>query len=80
MNFEGLDALDNQELICKKVKMTSSLFVCPECGLEMPLPRFCGQQRKMGHKKDIWCPRCRVERTFKELKGKTVRNLAGELI
>ena len=61
-------------------KMTSSNFICPECGLVMPLPRFCGQQRKKNHIKDLWCPRCREEKKFKELKGRAVRNLAGELI
>lgn len=47
-------------MACNKRKpMVMSLFVCPECGLEMPLPRIHGSQREKGHIKDLYCPICK---------------------
>lgn len=41
----------------RKVRVISD-FICPECGLDFPLPRIHGKQRKNGHIKDIYCPKC----------------------
>ena len=48
--------------------MDLSMFICPECGKQFPLMRNHGQQRERGHKKDIWCPFCKAERTFNEVR------------
>lgn len=42
---------------------------CPVCGNLFPIPRAVGYQRKYGHPKDIWCPFCKAERTFTEIKN-----------
>lgn len=47
-----------------------SNFVCVECGDVLPLPRNHGRQRKNGHVKDIWCPKCKEVTKFKEIKYK----------
>lgn len=41
----------------KKKIRTISNFICPECGLNFPLPRNHGRQRKNGHIKDIYIVR-----------------------
>ena len=60
---------------------TISNFVCPDCGLIIPLPRCHGQQRGNGHKKNLWCPTCKEEHNFMEIKYKeSYRTMAGDVI
>lgn len=64
----------------RKVRVISN-FVCPECGLEFPLPRIHGQQRKNGHIKDVFCPVCGKVQKFQEYKYKQCyKTLDGEII
>lgn len=48
--------------------MDLSTFVCPDCGKTFPLMRNHGEQRKRGHKKDIWCPYCKDTKQFIEVR------------
>ena len=48
--------------------MDLSLFICPECGKSFPIMRNHGKQRERGHIKDIWCPYCKVEQKFREVR------------
>ena len=50
----------------KKKRSTISNFICPECGLEFPIPRKIGQQREKGHIKDLYCPICNKIQKFTE--------------
>ena len=64
----------------KKIRVISN-FICPECGLNFPLPRNHGRQRKNGHIKDIYCPKCDKIQKFREYKYKQVyKTLDGEII
>ncbi len=47
----------------RKVRVISN-FICPECGLNFPLPRTHGEQRKNGHIKDVYCPKCNKVQKF----------------
>ena len=59
----------------------TSIFVCPECGLEFPIPRYHGKQRERGHIKDLYCPTCNKVQKFREYSYKqTYRNLDGDVI
>lgn len=54
-------------------------FVCPECGMIIPLPRL--QQREKGHIKDLYCPGCKTERKFVEYRRKDVyKTLDGTIV
>jgi len=65
----------------KRLHYVISDFVCQECDTVFPLPRNQGRQRKHGHVKDIWCPRCKRETKFKEIKNKeNYKTMEGELI
>lgn len=44
-----------------------SYYKCPSCGKVLSIPRQSGKLRGRGHKKDIWCPFCKEEKTFVEL-------------
>lgn len=58
-----------------------STLVCPECGMEIPIPRNHGRQREKGHIKDIYCPKCREVKQCKEIKySEFYRNLDGEIV
>jgi len=46
-----------------------SRFICPDCGLVMPLPRYKGKQKEHGHVKDIWCPGCYSKKKFVEVRN-----------
>lgn len=49
--------------------MDLSSFICPECENTLCLMRNRGEQRERGHIKDMWCPFCKEERKFIELKA-----------
>lgn len=53
----------------RRHSFTISQFVCPDCGLVVPLPRGKNRPRENGHIKDIWCARCGEIRKFKEIKN-----------
>jgi len=48
--------------------MDQSTFICTTCGKTFPLMRSHGQHRERGHIKDLWCPFCKAERKFREVK------------
>ena len=52
----------------KQRYMDLSTFVCPVCNKTFPIMRNHGKQREKGHIKDIWCPYCRQERKFLEIR------------
>ena len=48
--------------------MDLSMFICPECGKSFPIMRSHGQHRGKGHIKDLYCPFCKADRKFREVK------------
>ena len=48
--------------------MDQSVFICPVCQNKFPLMRNHGNQREKGHIKDLWCPFCKTERKFIEVR------------
>lgn len=59
----------------------TSYFRCQECDMEIPLPRCGGKQRKKGHVKDIWCPRCLKKTKCSETRYMdSYKTMAGEVI
>ena len=51
----------------KRIKTTEiHNFVCENCGFIMPLPRDTSNLRELNHIKNLYCPRCKQERKFKE--------------
>ena len=48
--------------------MDTSVFICPACGNKIPLMRKRNRQREKGHIKDLWCPFCRTDRKFLEIR------------
>lgn len=65
----------------KRRYMVTSNFVCPECGMIMPLPRNHGNRRESGHIKDLYCPRCKETRKFTEIARKNAyTTLDGKVI
>lgn len=48
--------------------MDMSTLICPECGNTFPIMRNHGQHRERGHVKDVWCPFCKAERKFREIR------------
>lgn len=64
----------------RKKKYVVSYFVCPECSLEMPLPRMFSKMRKRGHIKDIYCPNCQKITKFVEIgQHDFYKNMDGEV-
>lgn len=61
--------------------MDLSMFICSECGKTIPLMRNHGQHRERGHVKDIWCPYCKTDRKFMEVRRTDcVTTASGEVI
>jgi len=54
----------------KRKSFVISYFICQKCNNTFPLPRFKNSQRENGHIKDIWCPWCKDESKFLEIKDK----------
>ena len=52
----------------KQRYMDLSMFICPECGNTFPIMRNHGHHRERGHIKDIWCPYCKEDRKFREVR------------
>ena len=48
--------------------MDQSTFICPVCNNRIPLMRPHGKPRERGHIKDMWCPFCKDDRKFKEIR------------
>ncbi|BBH25282.1 hypothetical protein SG0102_02160 [Intestinibaculum porci] len=49
-------------------KVSLSDFYCEDCGIRLTLPRPRNKQRNNGHIKTMWCPRCRRETQFIEVR------------
>lgn len=65
----------------KRRYTTISNFICPDCSNVIPLPRSHGNQREKGHIKTLYCPFCKSEKDFKEMKRKECYiSLAGDVI
>ena len=61
--------------------MKMSQFICEECGTEIMLPRMHCAQRKKGHIKDLYCPGCKRNAKFREIKyNEFYKTMAGEII
>ena len=45
-----------------------STFICTECGNKMYLYRDVNKRRSKGHIKTMYCPFCKNERMFKEIR------------
>lgn len=56
----------------KRRNYVISYFICENCNMSFPLPRLKSRQRENGHIKDIWCPYCKGESKFLEIKDKQV--------
>ena len=42
-------------------------YKCPDCQNVLSIPRQGGRRRERGHKKDLWCPFCKEDKTFVEV-------------
>jgi len=61
--------------------MDLSNFVCPTCGNVFPIMRSHGRKREAGHIKDIWCPFCKTDQKFLEVKkGEAYKRNNGKVI
>lgn len=59
----------------------TSYFICTICDMVIPLSRISGQDRKKGHIKDIYCPKCKTVQKCKEYNHREFyKTLSGELI
>jgi transposase-like protein len=56
-----------KEKMKKRNDATIAYYKCPECKKVLSVPRQIGRRRERGHKKDLWCPFCKAERTFVEM-------------
>lgn len=54
----------------KKRFMDYSICLCSQCGFRMTIPREHGNHRKNKHVKDLWCPSCKAEQKFIEIKNR----------
>ena len=52
----------------KQSFMDQSTLICSVCGNHFPIMRNHGKPRERGHVKDIWCPFCKTERKFLEVR------------
>ena len=52
----------------KRRQMIYSVLICPECKLQMTVPRKRCQKRERHHIKDMYCVRCRLVQKFVEHK------------
>ena len=52
----------------KRRYMEQSIFICPGCGKQIPLMRKGNRPREKWHIKDIWCPFCKMEQKFMEIR------------
>ena len=61
--------------------MDLSMFICPTCGKTFPIMRNHGQHRASHHIKDLWCPYCKSDQKFTEVKrGEMFRMKNGNVI
>lgn len=60
--------------------MDMSTLICTECGNTFPIMRNHGQHRERGHVKDIWCPFCKANRKFKEIRKGDYTQINGRMI
>ena len=58
-------------------KFNISLFKCPDCGLDMFVPREIRHKRKIGHIKDLYCVRCGKIQKMKENEIQTLAEKEG---
>jgi len=54
----------------RKVKTVLTYLECPECKFEYVISRKESNQKKIGHIKHMYCPKCRRKQGFIELKDK----------
>ena len=50
--------------------MDLSMFICPECGNQIPIMRNHGKRREKYHIKDLYCPFCGKEQQCLEIRKK----------
>lgn len=61
--------------------MKISQLICTECGAEMRIPRMHCAQREKGHLKDMYCPMCKRDTKFKEIRyNEFYKTMTGEII
>lgn len=60
--------------------MDLSMMICPECGKSFPIMRNHGQHRERGHIKDIWCPFCKEDRKFMEIRKRDYCEINNKVI
>lgn len=65
----------------KQRYMDQSIFICPVCNNQFPIMRNHGHHRERGHIKDIWCPFCKEDRKFQEVRRRDfVMTATGSII
>ena len=58
-----------------------STLICPDCGMEIPIPRNHGRLRDENHIKDLYCPKCNAVKKCNEVTYKTAyKNLDGQIV
>ena len=53
-----------------KHKYVYSTMICKKCLSTFPIPRGLGSQREKGHTKTMYCPMCKEEADFCEIRYK----------
>ena len=48
--------------------MVSTDMICSMCGEVQTIYRYYKRQKRVGHIKDLWCPNCKKDRKFIEVK------------
>ncbi len=54
--------------ILRKEKIVATSLICLKCQFLFPIFRKMNRQKVRGHRKNLYCPRCKRDRVFLELK------------
>lgn len=52
----------------KKRQMTERRFKCPDCQAVMTAYKSSAKRTAAGHKKTMWCPWCKAEKNFIQIR------------
>lgn len=54
------------------MKLFETDMLCSMCGEIQTIRRLIGHQKKEGHIKDLWCPNCKRDRKFIEIRDRDI--------
>lgn len=53
----------------RHITINTSDMICPECGRNFPIIRAASKTREKGHIKDLYCPFCKKDQKFREIRS-----------